>query len=266
VEGVMKFIQSYYTDVGIKRKCNQDSLALIKADTDFGEVLLAIICDGMGGHQSGELASKVCIKNFSKWFKTKLPHLLYTGLNYEWLKDEWHDLICDTNASLVRKKEESGVEMGSTATAFLFVKGKYYAVHVGDCRGYEITNKVRQITKDHSLVALKVEQGLLTREEAKSDKRANILLESIGITKSVNMEFYTGDIQSSSSFLICTDGLWHQLKENEIERYLSKGQITNNKMLRMHLNFLTETVKNRGEKDNISAIGVIPVVHEEHGV
>jgi len=255
----MEFIQSYYTDVGTKRRCNQDSLALIKADTDFGEVLLAVICDGMGGHQSGELASKLCIKNFSKWFKTKLPHLLYTGFYYEQLKDEWRNLIHDTNSSLFREKEKSGVEMGSTATAFLFLEGQYYAVHVGDCRGYEITNKIRQITKDHSLVALEVEQGLLTKEEAKSDKRANILIESIGITQNVNMEFYTGKIQSSSSFLICTDGLWHQLEENEIERYLSKGQIADNKMLRMHLNFLTETVKYRGEKDNISAIGVIPV-------
>ena len=72
----MKFIQSYYTDIGVKRTTNQDSLALIKAETDFGDVLLACVCDGMGGHSAGELASKYCVQQIADWFRTSFPEAM----------------------------------------------------------------------------------------------------------------------------------------------------------------------------------------------
>lgn len=144
-------------------------------------------------------------------------------------------------------------------TAFLFVENEYYAVHVGDSRGYVINKgEVHQITKDQSLVAQEVEKGLITKEEAKKDRRKNILLESVGITEEINMEFYSGEIPEDSSFLLCTDGFWHMLEDEEFIRYMSGKQMDDNKKIRMHLNYLVETVKNRGEKDNITAIGIIP--------
>ena len=257
----MKFIQSYYTDIGATRKSNQDSLTLLKAETDYGEVLLAVVCDGMGGHQLGELASKLCVKRFSRWFKTKFPQLLYAGFGYEELKNEWHSLISEMNQSLVNYGKENQMELGSTITAFLFCQDSYYAVQVGDSRGYKIDNEVRQITRDHSLIALEVEKGLLSKEAAKNDKRANILVESVGITNNINMDFHTGVVEPYSCFLLCTDGFWHQLDEAELGRYISGTQIKDNKMMRIHLNFLADTVIRRGEGDNISAIGVISVEH-----
>ena len=254
----MYFIQSYYTDIGLKRKSNQDSLALVKANTEYGEVLLAVMCDGMGGHQFGELASKTCVTRFVKWFEEEFPMLLYKGIDFDELKREWRRIIQECNNQLVYYGIRNGIELGSTLTTFLFVQNMYYAVHVGDSRGYLIDSEgVFQITRDHSLVASEVAQGIMTKEEARSDKRTNILLECIGITKDVNIDFYTGQIKSTDSFLLCSDGLWHQLGDNEIYRYLSGEKMKDNTMMRMHLNYLVESVKNRGEKDNISAIGIV---------
>lgn len=254
----MQFIQSYYTDIGIKRKSNQDSLGLLKAETDYGEVLFAIICDGMGGHQSGELASKICIKKFAKWFKVKFPSILYSGKDFNMIKRDWKQLISECNSLLVDYGKKNGIEMGSTLTAFLFIEDKYLAVHVGDSRGYLVNESVQQITRDHSFLAQEVAKGNITQEEAKKDKRGNLLLECVGITKSINMDFYTGEVIPRSSFLLCTDGFWHRIEDEELLRYLSGNQMKDNKMMRMHLNYLVETVKNRDEKDNISVIGITP--------
>lgn len=254
----MQFIQSYYTDIGLKRKSNQDSLALVKANTEYGEVLLAIICDGMGGHQFGELASKTCVTKFVNWFQEEFPTLLYNGIDFEELKRDWRRIIHECNNQLVYYGDRKNIELGSTLTAFLFAQNMYYAVHVGDSRGYFIDgNNVFQITRDHSLIASEIEKGIITKEEAKCDKRNNILLECVGITKEVNIDCYCGHVKATDSFLICSDGLWHQLGDEEIHRYLLGEKIKDNTMMRMHLNFLVETVKNRGEKDNISVIGVV---------
>lgn len=255
----MQYIQSYYTDIGIKRKSNQDSLALLKADTEYGEVLLAVLCDGMGGYQFGELASKVCVKEFARWFKNEFAALLYNGMDFERVKEDWKRIIEKCNNMLVDYGQQRGINMGSTLTAFLFVDNKYYAVQIGDSRGYVIGDSVKQITRDHSLVASEIEKGIISKEAAKTDNRTNILIECIGVTRSVNMDFYTGEVHSKDSFLLCSDGFWHRIEEEELKRYLSGSNMNDNKQMRMHLNFLVETVKGRGERDNISAIGIVPV-------
>lgn len=255
----MKYIQSYYTDIGIKRKSNQDSLAMLKADTEYGEVLLAVLCDGMGGYQFGELASKTCVKRFVKWFKEEFPILLYEEMTFEALKREWTKIVRECNEVLVKYGERTNSELGSTLTAFLFVDDVYYAVQVGDSRGYVINEGVRQITRDHSLLAAEIEKGTITKEEARNDKRINILLECVGITRGINMDFYTGQVFPNSTFLLCSDGLWHKIAEEEMQHYLSGSYMKDNKVMRMHLNFLVETAKDRGEKDNISAIGITPM-------
>lgn len=255
----MKYIQSYFTDIGTKRKTNQDSLALLKADTDFGEVLLAVICDGMGGHQYGELASKTIVKHFEKWFKMEFPILLYSGIDEKLLFQEWDRLIRGCNAELVKYGDERSLELGSTLTAILLVEDHYYFAHVGDSRLYEITDEhATQLTQDHSLIAEEIRNGVLTEEEAKKDKRKNMLLECVGITNSIKIDFGSERALQKACYLLCTDGFWHKISGQEMTHYLRGAQFPDNKMLRMHLNYLVEEVKSRGEKDNITAIGIVP--------
>lgn len=256
----MQYIQSYFTDIGIKRRTNQDGLMLLKADTDFDQILLAVICDGMGGHQLGELASKTIIRKFEAWFKLEFPFLLYNGLNFELLRENWDRLIRECNQLLVSYGEQHRIELGSTLTAFLFTDNRYYAAHVGDSRGYEISSdQIIQLTEDHSLLADAIRKGHMTWQEAQRDKRKNILLECVGITKSIHIDFYTGEIKKNHAYILCTDGFWHKITRKELMHYLSGNQFKDNKMLRMHLNYLVEQVKQRRERDNISVIGVVPV-------
>lgn len=255
----MKFLQSYFTDIGTTRNTNQDSLTLLKAETDFGEVLLAVVCDGMGGHQSGELASKTIVKQFEHWFKMVFPIMLYDGLTYEKLKLSWGRLVNECNSKLVQYGRLNGIEMGSTLTAILFVQEQFYVVHVGDSRGYIVGEQnLFQITQDHSLLADEVRRGIITEEEAKMDNRKNVLLECVGITPNVDIDYYKGSVMSNLCYMICSDGFWHKITEEELSRYLSGKKIKDNKMLKMHLNYLVEQVKSRGERDNISVIGIIP--------
>ena len=259
----MKYLQAYYSDVGTKRAINEDSLALIKAETHFGDVLLAVLCDGMGGHSAGELASKYVVERFSRWFKSDFPRLLYEGFDAASLKAVWTQLIRDINFKLAAYGENNTSELGSTLTAFLFCQDQYYVAHVGDCRGYEITDQTVQLTNDQSFIASEVERGALTPEEAQNDRRRNYLLECLGITFHVNMFFTCGTIQEDATYVLCTDGFWHCLRDGELQRYLSSKAVKTNQTMRMHLNFLVEQVKMRGEKDNISAIAVIPTRNAE---
>lgn len=255
----MYFLQSYFTDIGIKRKTNQDSLGLFKADTDKGEVLLAIVCDGMGGYQSGELASKVIVEAFEKWFKLELPKLIYNTFYSSTIVNQWTSIINTCNDSLVRHGRRKKIEMGSTLTVGLFFEGKYYIAHVGDSRAYILSdNYVKKLTIDQSLVADAVRNGKMTEEEASKDKRRNVLTECIGITTTVSPLFFEGIIKGKESFIICSDGFWHNLSDEELGRYLSGKQFQSNKMIRMHLNFLVELDKQRMEKDNISVICIVP--------
>ena len=256
----MYFFQSLYTDIGIHRKSNQDSLGLFKASTERGEVLFALVCDGMGGYENGELASKVLIEEFENWFKCDFPYFIYdVNFSYEGLFRQWGRIIYECNEKLVKYGMKHGSSLGSTLTAVLFVENEYFVAHVGDSRAYVITpDKVYQMTRDQSVVAEAVRRGEITPEQAKTDRRRNMLLECIGVTPDIHPLFYTGKYREKDTFLLCSDGFWHNLTEDELIRYLDGRQFKDNRELYLRLNYLIELDKTRGEKDNLSAVVIVP--------
>ena len=256
----MNFFQSLYTDIGIHRKSNQDSIGLFKASTDRGEVLFALVCDGMGGYADGELASKILIETFENWFKCDFPYVIYdVNFSYEKLFKQWGRIIYECNEKLVKYGKKQGISLGSTLTAVLFVENEYFMAHVGDSRAFVITpDKVYQMTRDQSVVAEAVRRGEITPEQAKTDRRRNMLLECIGVTPYIQPLFYTGKYREKDTFLLCSDGFWHNLTEEELIRYLGGSQFKEDRELYMRLNYLIELDKSRGEKDNLSAIAIVP--------
>ena len=259
----MDYIQSFCSDIGSKRKTNQDSLALLKAETAYGDILLAVMCDGMGGHSEGELASKFCVTEMADWFRNAFPDILYAGVGPAALKNDWKHLLEDVNLLLFRYGEKYHSQLGSTMTACLFWGSQYFCVHVGDSRMYEISDEVLQVTRDHSWVEQEIAKGNLTREEAEHDRRRNILLECMGITDSVSMDFYTGEIIPDTVYLLCTDGFWHCQKPGELKQLCRGETIHSNKELQDILENLVDMALDRGEKDNISVIGVVPKPDKE---
>lgn len=258
------FVIAAKTDVGICKKVNQDSLTVKVAKTSKGEIAIAVLCDGMGGLTNGEIASAHVVKAFQKWFDTRLKNWLEKNMDKDALIKEWSRLIEECNFQIMKFGENEGEMLGTTLTAILLIENYYYIVHIGDCRIYEMKNEIRRITKDQTYVAREVELGHMTAEQAKNDSRKNVLLQCIGVDENINPVFLYGNIEEDTSFLLCSDGFRHVITEEEIMQYgkinltgydftkYTRDEIREN--MQKQLDYLVELNKNRGEKDNISAI------------
>ncbi len=148
----MNYLTAVHTDVGIKKATNQDSLFLETAATDYGRVVLAVICDGMGGLAKGEVASAVLVRDFADWFHRVFPGLLYGGLTPETVKESWERLILDTNQKITEYGLNLHVSLGTTVTALLLVDGTYFIINVGDSRAYLLDGGMNQLTVDQTFV------------------------------------------------------------------------------------------------------------------
>lgn len=252
----MRYFADADTDVGIKKKNNQDSLTVKIANTPSGEALIAVICDGMGGLAKGELASAVVVQAFSDWFTYDFPRILSDGwIDRDIIRDSWTSIVEDCNSKLWRFGAENNIKLGTTITVLMFFKDVYYIMNVGDSRAYHITNSsIKQITKDHTLVAREVEMGNMTEEEAMASPSRSVLLQCIGASSEINPDFFIGTVIPGSVYLLCSDGFRHAVTPNEIATEFSPDVIIDRSSMKMKIRQLIELNKQRLETDNISAI------------
>lgn len=249
----MKFLVTVSTDVGILKETNQDSCLVKHISTKIGEILLAVVCDGMGGLSKGELASATVVRAFSHWFNEELPYEI-ENLELNIIGEKWSLLLKDLNSQIIDYSGKHNIQsMGTTFTAVLFINGQYLIGHVGDSRIYKIESNVSQLTTDHTFVAREIAKGKMTLEQAKTDKRRNLLLQCIGASKNVTPQIIIGEA-SKGTYLICSDGFRHEITENEMLHFLSPNKLSNKKSMQKNVDYLINQIKNRGERDNISAI------------
>ena len=131
---------------------------------------------------------------------------------------------------------------------------QYLVVHVGDSRLYFLDDTaIHQLTTDHTFIARELKKGTMTLEQAKVDKRRNMLLQCVGASAQVEPEILYGNIKRGV-FLLCSDGFRHEISEAEIFQTLHAGVLPDQKMMKKQLHHLIELVKQRQERDNISAI------------
>jgi serine/threonine protein phosphatase PrpC len=259
----MDFISAYHTDVGIKKATNQDSLLLLEAQTTQGKILLAAVCDGMGGLAQGEIASAAVCMAFQSWFGAELPALLARGLSMESLEASWSALLQAINARILDYSDLRHVTLGTTAVTLLVVNDQYYIFNVGDSRCYLFTDAFYQLTTDQTLVQREMEQGVLTQEQAAVDPRRNVLLQCIGAAKSVTPEFLTGTVSADSVFLLCSDGYRHRIEPREFWDHFSPQMVPDEQRLQNHVVYLSDLNKSRQEDDNISAIAIKAIAGQE---
>ncbi len=252
----MNFIAAADTDVGIRKTTNQDSLTLKIADTKYGQILLAVICDGMGGLSKGELASAVVIRAFSKWFEKKFPSIVNSNvkLSDELIKNEWLSIVNTENEKLRNYGAEHGVRLGTTITALIAWDNHYIVMNVGDTRAYKITDSLMQITNDQTFVAREVAMGRMTREEALVSPQRNILLQCIGVTAVVSPDFFTGEFEAGTSFMICSDGFRHLVTPQEILNEFRPRSLGDGMDMKRRIRNLIELNKVRMEADNITSL------------
>ena len=258
----MNYLMVYHTDTGTTRKSNQDSLLLRKAITDHGEIALAAVCDGMGGLKKGELASKQVIVHLAAWFEKKLPKLLYEdgndgNLDTDLLREQLDKVLSDENLTLSKYGESHKLRLGTTVVLILLYKNRYYLMNVGDSRCYRMSgSEVTQLSEDDSVVARDLRNGKITKEQALVDERINILTECIGVRPTLDTHFYTGEVSPGDGFLLCTDGFWHDVTDDEWESFAKIDLKESEETYNNRLMVITERLKMAGEKDNISSVYV----------
>ncbi len=250
----MRFLSTFHTDIGTTKQVNQDAFCLKTARFKKDNIAFAVLCDGMGGLKKGELASALVVNAFSNWFDTQLPVQITSGLSEKTIASQWKTLAAEQNRKIMEYGKANGISLGTTLSAALFVNDKYFMIHIGDSRIYKIEDDMVQMTKDHTVVAHEVEQKRLTKAEAKTDKRKNVLLQCVGASKTVSPDFISGTFMPEAVFLFCSDGFRHEIEENEMFGLLAPRLLSSEKIMEKTLVDLVELNKSRGERDNITAL------------
>jgi len=251
----MKYIIGAGTNVGISKDTNQDSVVCRIAQTDKGQIALAVLCDGMGGLEKGELASANVVSAYSEWFENILPTMITDDFKPSDVYSSWNNLIQYQNDILFQYGKNNYTQLGTTLIAVLIYGDKYYAVNVGDSRMYSISSSsVEQVTTDQSLVAREVKQGRLTEEEAEHDPRRNVLLQCIGATTKVVPDYYEGTLRSGEALMLCCDGFRHEITKMDMFNELRPDGYIDKEQIQEHIERLIQLNIQRHEKDNITAL------------
>ncbi len=199
------------TDVGIKRSNNQDACFTGYLSDNSA---LAIVCDGMGGANAGNVASETAVKVISEYINNSYS----SRLNRDSLMKLIKNAVASANASIyeMSKNNSDYVGMGTTAVVLVVRNGFAFVCHVGDSRAYIVNSKISQITKDHSIVQTLLENGKLTLEEAKNHPRKNVITRALGVEEDVIPDCNEIPMEIGDTILVCTDGLSNFVDEAEI--------------------------------------------------
>jgi len=201
------------------RKDNQDSLGKFPADSldlSSPKGQLFIIADGMGGHQAGRKASEMAVHHLAETYLAGADNDILPALQRGFGTANEQIYRCS-----MENPEYRG--MGTTCSALVLKGARGYFGHVGDSRIYRIgKRKIQQLTKDHSKVAELVRRGILSKEEARHHPERSHLYRALGTRPAAEVDF-SDDIvlDSSKSFLLCSDGLFNHVEEREIQKIVT---------------------------------------------
>ena len=245
----MGLIASGNTDIGRKRKTNQDSFYMGNA------LKLFVVADGMGGHNGGDIASQMAVKVLPDYVLKNIemePVLLLTGSMKETNRSIKH--FGETHSEL------SG--MGTTIVSFLFKGHNIYVGNIGDSRGYLINQKkIFQLTRDHSLVQEKLNYGVYDREQAALDPQKNVLVRTVGFEDDVEVDVFVYKVIKNDIFLSCSDGLHGKVSDEDIlyliNKHIPVPATAKQKDADDVIQALIGMANENGGQDNITAIIVI---------
>ena len=236
---------SAQTDIGCQRVNNEDSFGYWEPEED-GEFLrkgrLAIVADGMGGYEGGQEASRLAVESVVASYRD------FTG------DDPQQGLVKALESAHRRIRERAAAHlefagMGTTCTALAIIQQSAYYAHVGDTRLYLVRGgQITQLTRDHSYVGRLVESGVLSREEAERHPQRNILTAAMGSGVELVLDWpgRPEPLQTGDLLLLCTDGLWGQVRDAEIL------QIVENNEPQESAGELIRLARERGGPDNIT--------------
>lgn len=235
------------SDIGAVRSTNQDSFAVGKISDD---IVWAVVCDGMGGANGGNVASGEAVKII----KEKTENLVRPeSMSSEEISLFMVDAVKKAN-SRIYEMSQSDIEldgMGTTCDFVIVVNQRVHVAHVGDSRTYLIRNdRIIQITEDHSFVQEMVKQGQITQEEAERHPNKNIITRAVGVGDDVDIDYIETIYEKGDSILTCTDGLSNMVSSGEILSVVLSNKIDE------AVEILIERAVSEGGYDNITVTAI----------
>lgn len=250
----MDFLTAGHTDIGTEKRINQDSYFIGQAYAGKKKMLLASVCDGMGGLSKGEIASASMIRRLSGWFLGELPQFRKEQLTFAALRECWEALVLGANESMNEYGERHQLSLGTTCAVFFAFGDQYCVMNIGDSRVYLLSDKISQITRDQTWCQREIDRGRMTRKEAQDHPNRSVLLQCIGAGGGASPDYFFGELKPGQCFLICSDGFGHEASSQEIYERLNPAVSVSAEVMKENLVRLTEMEKERGEKDNITAL------------
>ncbi|NNL76889.1 MAG: Stp1/IreP family PP2C-type Ser/Thr phosphatase [Desulfobacterales bacterium] len=228
------------TDVGLKRKNNEDAFVLSP------ELNFCLVADGMGGAAAGEVASTIFAETAREIFsgntdrsEKEIIHRVQEAFNFANQKIQ---------KDVIRNPNHRG--MGCTAELLAFSDEGFVLGHIGDSRTYRLRNRqLEQLTQDHTLVQQQIEEGLIAPDRIKDHPLRNVIFRAVGISEELTLDIISGETFAEDIFLLCSDGLTDMVQDELIQNILCPDVEIHRKTEE-----LIETAKIAGGEDNITVV------------
>jgi len=224
------------THVGKVRQINEDSFL------NREDLHLWVIADGMGGHHAGDVASQAIVQSLDEMTPRKR---LSTYI------DEIEDRLIGVNQKLrqLAAEHEDNRTIGSTVVSMVALDNYFALLWAGDSRAYRVRDgSFAQLTRDHSQVEELVERGVILREEAESHPASNVITRAVGATDQLYIDVDIDKAEPGDTFLLCSDGLYKHLSEDEIAEILRKEDLAE------ACQSLIDLTLERGATDNVTLV------------
>lgn len=252
------YLTAGITDTGLVRKNNEDSFIVTEAVRKQGENLLfCAVADGMGGQEYGEEASTAAVETLRSEYTEIVRWRRLKKRNWsEWLQAAVHK----ANTSVLQRSDEVKCKgfMGTTVVAALIAGGRAYIANVGDSRAYILRDKELQLlTRDHSLVALMLEQEVIQPDEMYTHPRRNEIMRFLGQRKDVEADIFELELKAEDKIILCSDGLWSMVRDEDLRAILSSTNTPEESCQK-----LINAAKSRGGEDNITIIVINAYRHK----
>lgn len=234
----------FKSDTGRVREINQDAFFVMPEEKVF------LVADGVGGHKDGELASRTAVADIADYIR---EYPLPDGSDQKAVQDYLESLLQKVNLHIFQMVKTDAPGGMATTLVGVYLSGQNaFAVNIGDSRLYHIRNgEIRQITEDHTYVNSLVKEGIITKEQGRTHPDRNMITRAIGAEESVRPDHYSFSVEKDDILLLCTDGLYNEISDEELADRLSSV-----KEMRAVCSSLVDEANQRGGRDNITIVSI----------
>ena len=235
----------FKSDKGLRRSNNEDACFVLLPDKVY------VVADGVGGGNAGEIASRTAVSEIANYI---LEHPIANTTNKYAVVNYLQSCLDEANSKIFRMANtyEENTGMATTVVIVYVAFGKVFITNVGDSRAYLYRKgQLVQLTEDHTYVNTLVKAGVLSKEQAEFDDRKNVITKALGAEPTVEPDFFQLEIMKDDIFIICTDGLYDEVEDQEIIKVLSNKQSMSDVCSE-----LIDRANKNGGRDNITVISL----------